>query len=147
MKFFKASWPFLLVFCCFGCSPRKRKKDVVYHESVSSCEARLTDIPFPLNSVPSDVGLCDSYGDETKTQQDAAQMAVSFVTTLSRDKLGEFYHQEMERFGWKELCIIHAIDESLLLYEKPFRLCTISLRINQKQRRACSVVRVFVSAK
>lgn len=124
MKAFYTTFLMISVLLCAGC---RSKKKVVHREAVSSCEARLVDVPFPLEAMPRDldfapVGHCGMVSNK----QDAhAQVAVEFYTALSSNELIHFYHREMEQLGWKELSVFTIQDESILLYEKPFKLCFI----------------------
>jgi hypothetical protein len=123
MKFLLASWCFFLLLFATSCS---NKKNVVHHRPVSSCEARLVDVPFPLQVIPKELDF--SAEDAT------AHVAVEFYTTLSGDQLGDFYHKEMEQYGWKELCVFNVVDERLLLFEKPFKFCVISIRLGTSHK-------------
>lgn len=134
MKFFRASWSFLLLLLVTGCN---KKKNMVHHGPVSSCEARLVDVPFPLAVTPRELGIIvDDHSNQ--------DVIIEFKTALSRDELGGFYHKEMEQYGWKELSICNAVDEQLLLFEKPFKFCIISIRCKGNNT---TIIRYFISQK
>lgn len=133
----KALWPFTALLFCFGCGSKQSKKIKVYRESVASCEARLIDIPFPFDVSPVELELF------SKNSDIRAQNVIEFITTLSREQLGEFYRTETERLGWKELSIFETANESLYIFEKPFKYCIITIRAYKKRFK----VHCFISAK
>lgn len=83
-------------------------------------EARLTDIPIPLNAKP--VPNC-FWMDE----KESAGVMLGYRVTASLQEIVSFYSQEMERFGWDNVVCFDA-HEHLLVFEKPGRVCSISLR-------------------
>jgi len=97
-------------FCLFlsGCL-KESKKAVDVHE----CEARLSDIALPLDGKP----IKKFLGPQT------------FVYSIKKDvkELRSFYEQEMERFGWN-LIALDNHHETLLIFDKPHRICTVSIR-------------------
>jgi len=83
-------------------------------------EARLTDIPIPLNAKPLPKYF---WMDE----QESAGVMLGYCVTASPQEIVSFYSQEMERFGWDQIVYCNA-HEHLLIFEKPGRVCSISLR-------------------
>ena len=80
-------------------------------------EAQYTDIPLPVQtrvhvitgSTPQSTGL-------------------TYVSIFSMTDLVRFYELEMERLGWKQLQLFSVESEILLVFEKPEKLCTVSIR-------------------
>ncbi len=80
-------------------------------------QAHLADIPLPIQaeihmlggSTPSATGL-------------------TFISNFSLPDLVKFYEFEMERLGWRQLHMFGVESEVLLVFEKPEKLCTISIR-------------------
>ncbi len=80
-------------------------------------EAQLVDIPLPL------------YAQPQALPSDGDTRAFKFSTSLAREPLIELYRTDMERFGWRERGSMTTIPEVVLLYEKPYTWCTISIRL------------------
>ena len=76
--------------------------------------ARLHDVSFPLGVDP-----CKIRFDE--------QVVLTYNSPQSLNELIVFYKRDMECLGWKERLVIEA-DESMLLFEKPSKMCVIVLR-------------------
>ncbi len=93
---------------------------VDYQLRALSLEAQLSDIPIPLGSEPIN---------EFFTQDPADGIGVVFGYTNKAEvsKLYDFFKDESIRLGWSFSGGIQSI-ESLLTFEKPDRICTISLR-------------------
>ena len=86
------------------------------HPRLSAGEqARIHDIPFPLQVQPRKLLLTES------------QMVISYTSYLTQEELSAFYHTGMDYWGWEELGIVRS-DESCLMFAKPSKLCTIVLR-------------------
>lgn len=83
-------------------------------------EARLTDIPTPLNAKP----VPNYFWMDKK---ESAGVMLGYSVTASPQEIVSFYSQEMERFGWDQIAYFDAC-EHLLIFEKPGRVCSISLR-------------------
>ena len=80
-------------------------------------EAHLTDIPLPVQVAPHT--LSGSTADST---------GLTFISTFELGDLVKFYQFEMERLGWKELHLFSVESEVLLVFEKPQKFCTVSIR-------------------
>lgn len=80
-------------------------------------EARLYDFPILLNAKPIFKNQCD---EEHGTY-------FSYTVPVDRNDAVTFYEQEMERLGWR-LFSRFDHDEILLNFEKPTKVCSISLR-------------------
>jgi hypothetical protein len=85
-------------------------------------EAKLVNVPLPFG-----LKLLDQSVDNFYISDD--QVVVGYtVTEHALIDIIEFYRVEMERFGWRQL-ISFNISESILVFERPGRICIISLRI------------------
>ncbi len=85
-------------------------------------EARLIDIPLPLQLVP-------DYRYSLAQEQDGSLYA--FMSDMTHEQLLEFYRVEMEREGWK--VIASAADvESVMVCRKPTRICVITISTGKK---------------
>ncbi len=88
-------------------------------------QARLYDIPVPIMAEP----------DFEYTWSDATGNRVLgfLVTADSTDELVAFYRAHMERLGWRERVIING-REVLIEFEKPEKLCCVSVRPENEQK-------------
>lgn len=136
-----------LLFTCFSlgillssCAKQesKNKKYATSLDSVYQQEAMLADIPVPLYDQR--ILLDNTYG---STEQNA--IVLGYKSTLSLEEIIQFYAAEMERLGWWQL-MIYKGPESLLNFEKPGRLCTISIRFHNKKSKYQEIF-VFSGAK
>ncbi len=85
-------------------------------------EAKLSDIPLPGFSQP----IPEYYsGDDG--------LVLGYRTTLSADDLCSFYQTEMEREGWLASAKQFCGQISSLSFEKPDRVCRVSIVSQQKQ--------------
>lgn len=82
-------------------------------------EAKLSDIPLALSLQP----LADFCMQPTSPDT----IILGYESMLSVNDLITFYHREMERCGWRLLTQFQG-HETLLTFEKPRRICTISIR-------------------
>ncbi len=109
--------------CCIILLPACYKKlsnhAVHYYDQQPelSNEAHLTDIPFPIQVTAH--ALSGSSPDCT---------GLTFISTFELRDLVKFYQFEMERLGWKELHLFSVESEVLLVFEKPQKFCTVSIR-------------------
>jgi hypothetical protein len=83
-------------------------------------EARLIDIPIPLHAKP-EPKYC--WIDEAES----ASVMLSYTFVTSPHDIASFYIKEMERSGWDQIMCLDAC-EYMLIFEKPGRVCSISLR-------------------
>ncbi len=112
------------VLCCILILPacyKKLSNNVSHHyydeQPVLKSEAHLTDIPLPVQVAPHT--LSGSTADST---------GLTFISTFELGDLVKFYQFEMERLGWKELHLFSVESEVLLVFEKPQKFCTVSIR-------------------
>ena len=83
-------------------------------------EARLADIPIPLNAKP----IPKKFWADTK---ESAGFMLSYLVNKPLQEIASFYSQEMERFGWDQVVFLGAC-EYFLSFEKPGRVCSVLLR-------------------
>lgn len=98
-------------------------------------EAKLIDIPIPLNACPVPYYFAD-------VSNRGQELSLAYESTMSSDDLVLFYTQEMERLGWKKAASIHTV-ETLLYFEKPDRFCVISLRPESEKTAEASILIIF----
>ncbi len=103
-----------------ACYKKLGKKPTLHHydkQPVLTQQAHLTDIPLPIQAE-----VRELHG-ATHTSS-----GLTFVSTFCLADLVRFYELEMERLGWKELHLFSVESEVLLVFEKPERFCTVSIR-------------------
>ncbi|HBR70999.1 TPA: hypothetical protein DIC20_00865 [Candidatus Dependentiae bacterium] len=109
-----------LCLLCTGCLKEKRAPI-----DIQLCEARLSDIPIPLNCRPLSASISET--------------SFAYNTAKTVDELSTYYRAEMERLGW-DVTGENNSDESVLIFAKPYRVAVISLR----PHRHITLVRVDV---
>lgn len=82
-------------------------------------QSKLTDVPLPLASLP-----VENY--ETLMPSDHGMM-LAYTTSMTSGDVAAYYRAEMEREGWRLLTSLEG-PETTLMFEKPRKLCVISLR-------------------
>jgi hypothetical protein len=82
-------------------------------------QTKLADVPFPLGSTP-----VEQFDGCVPTDQG---MIVAFVSPLALPEVATYFAAEMEREGWRTVAHLDG-PEAVLMFEKPRRLCSISLR-------------------
>jgi len=95
-----------------------------FSESVRQIEAKLYDIPVPIDSE----SLKGYFGCTSTKNSSQNSIILGYVNTLSDTDIIAFYNQEMERLGWKQICFFDGINdgiEKLLLFKKPSRFCSV----------------------
>lgn len=103
----------------------KQKHQAVTARKAQEVQARLADIPIPLGAEP--------YGQWQ--QENNGQMTMRYVcSAIDLDALIFLYEQEMERLGWQQQAIFVG-QESLLMFSKPTRFCTIFVKDFIKSKR------------
>ena len=123
MKAIKKVQVIVLFLCLFlsGCSKKIKKGDSIKSLQMSVCEqeARLVDVPIPVNAKP--ITNFDQRYKSGKTCQ------LSYRLDSSEINLEKFYENGMERSGWKKIAKC-SCQELLLIFEKPSKICVISVR-------------------
>ena len=129
------SWVLIPIFCLTipACSPKQIKhssaestqtgsEQFLQQESqtllVKEQEAKLIDIPVPLNAQP----IFNYF-----THDSSDGMSLAYKTEQPHQEIVTLYDQEMECFGWKKAAFFDGV-ESLLHFEKPGRYCSVSVR-------------------
>lgn len=103
-------------------------------------EAKLYDIPTMVGSIPVEF--------DTQRIVSEGQAMLAFVSQYDQDMVTNFYHFEMENAGWKRIASIKGF-ENTLLFQKPKKVCIISIRTlsgKHKYQYPC-LVHVSVSGK
>lgn len=102
---------------------------MVHQKTLALYEARLVDVPFPLDA--------NFLGEESEDLTKDYLDSFTVQTDLSLQDITRFYEQEMERLGWKTVFIgDHSLRSGIqteaqelnFLYEKPCKYCLISAR-------------------
>lgn len=91
-----------------------------YQLMALALEAKFGDIPIPLGSEP----ICDFF---THMPTDSMSIMFGYTNVTEASSLYNFFKTECLRLGWRLMGGIQSI-ESMLTFEKPDRICTISLR-------------------
>jgi len=105
-----------------GCMKKPSRQSNSF--AINQQEAKLIDIPIPLYEKWLSMEVDDSNSQDTTI--------FGYHSLLSETALIDFYLHEMERLGWRQLAFFQGT-ESLLQFESPERLCSISIRSIGKQ--------------
>lgn len=123
---------FAFVFISFiiGCS----RKGYIFKESkvqsnVKLHEAKLFDIPFPLN-----------YSLLTSTEDDKF---ISLSVFNKSESIVSFYKDEMFNLGWKKLATFESPTQHCLVFEKPYKFILVLIRYKNNH----SQVDIFIKLK
>jgi hypothetical protein len=95
-----------------GQSVIKRFQDVAY---IHQQEAKLTDIPLPLNVEPL---FCEQSFDA---------MLFAYACSMENNEIIAFFQREMERAGWQFHAVFRTF-ETMIVFTKPGKTSVISLR-------------------
>lgn len=109
-----------------------KKTDSSASSSLSTCdknrlayhEKKFVDVPLPL-SCSKVVGYDD--------QVTATSTSLTRTTSMSAPQLVEFYACMLEQLGWCLKTSTVCPHERVLVWEKPHKLCVISLRTSPQQ--------------
>lgn len=97
-------------------------------------EARLLDIPFPINAGPLlNLGL---------DEEDQRKIVITFSINQDSEDILAFYRSQMECLGWYETALVKGY-QTCVLFQKPSRICVIT--INHFDKSALSEVVLFVA--
>ncbi len=103
---------------------RSKKNQNRTLEDIKIQEAKQADIPIPMSAI----SLSRQY------HVDADQVMLGYRDyTLSPQAIITFYEHEMERLGWRFVFAVSGY-ESMLQFEKPDRLCIVSIRPHSASR-------------
>jgi len=97
-----------------------QQRTISFRDQAEQSEARLEDVPIPIMAKIQGAS-CDDQG---------GTMFV-YDVTLEKEKMIEFYADEMERLGWEKVSLFDA-DEVLMSFSKPCKVCTVSIRPTRK---------------
>jgi hypothetical protein len=102
-------------------SAQKRAEDPIdYRLKALSLEAKYSDIPIPLGSEP----LYDFF---KQLPFDERSIMFGYTNKTGISELYNYFKAEFMRLGWSFMGGIQDI-ESMLTFEKPDRVCSVSLR-------------------
>lgn len=109
---------------------RKQKKLSIL-ETARTQEARLIDVPLPLDVKP--------IGDFFEQEESLGQaLALGYKTDMPAEQLVDFYAREMERYGWQCFSELHGA-EHFASFVKPDRYCSVSVRPH-RTKKGCDLV-------
>lgn len=91
-----------------------------YRLCALTLEAQYTDIPIPLGSEP----IADFFRQDS---DDEKGVILGYTHKAERQKMYDFFKAECPRLGWVDMGGMQGV-ESMLMFEKPDRLCMISFR-------------------
>ncbi|MBT3456208.1 hypothetical protein HN446_04040 [bacterium] len=130
----KVSEILVLFFCLFFVQSCKREQNKVHHLlRAKEQEARLFDVPVPVSA-----RLIVS--EQPGRKGESGQM-LRYKIDSTTDELLTFYGKQMERSGWKKLCEAVA-QESVFIFEKPNKVCSVSIRPSETARKSVFVISV-----
>lgn len=101
--------------------------------SLRQQEARLIDIPIPVQADPLSLHG-DRLGNEEKSS-----LVLAYRVYSKKQDIRSFFALEMERLGWNMIADIEDV-ESLLVFVKPTKVCTVSMRSNYEQEASLLIV-------
>jgi len=106
-----------------------------FAELVRQNEAKLSDIPIPFNSEP----IKDYFGFFAEEKK----IIMGYKNYTKDLDIVTFYNQEMERLGWKNIAFFNG-PETLMIFEKPSRLCSILLGESSRTRKAREHIKIII---
>jgi hypothetical protein len=134
-----------LLFLVPACRRSGHEVAVARHAQYGTCavldEKRLTDVSLPVGVQAYEISQASS--EEHKEKRQAFSFATTFETDLALAMLVEFYENDMERLGWKQVASVPLTSGSFLTYETPRKLCSLFIEDRGSRRD----VTVFISAR
>lgn len=108
--------------------------------SIRQREAQLIDVAIPINAV--------SLGchEDQLANTDKDSLVLAYRVYLKSHDIKSFFMLEMERLGWNMIARVDNI-ESLLVFSKPTKVCTISLRKFNSQDASSLIVITYANNK
>lgn len=102
---------------------------------LAQLEAQLIDIPVPLSSEPVffDGFMC----------QTVEQGMLRYRAPLSIAELILWYSDQMELLGWQKVCVIEQDAFKYALFEKPTRVCTLSLEQTKNKSYPATIALIY----
>lgn len=128
-----------LLLICSGC--RRSNQSVCSVPSSAAVlldEKRLTDVSLPVGVQAYDITKKVEQG-----QQKKYTLATTFETSLAYAMLVEFYQNDMERLGWKQVVEIPLDNGIFFTFETPRKLCSICIEDQGDMRR----VTIFIATR
>ncbi len=129
-----------------ACTHRKIKKaaplraaflfDASNTESTSQLSGHPDNALFLATNVDTDVALYQAkldipflFGSQliVEDDEDAQQKVIRYETDVDVPFIADFYRNEMERLGWQYVSGM-ASAESILIFQKPYKMATVSVR-------------------
>lgn len=111
---------------------QNKSKSVLALERMQHEHAKYTDIAVPLSAR----SLCYESPDNISNARGAI---LAFEIQSSRPAIELFYEQQMECLGWQLIAVTQGT-ESVLFFDKPQRICSVSLRPVQKSKEQKTVI-------
>jgi hypothetical protein len=109
--------------------------------TIHELEAKLTDIPIPMQAIP-----LFSATDQDKQLDTFQELCLGYHSELESDEIIKFYNAEMERLGWQQKGIF-VQPEALLIFEKPHKICAISIRSKKNSSATHTCLFIFLGQK
>lgn len=95
-------------------------QDYAAHARIKQQEAQLVDISIPLHA--------QSLGfHEASITSSSDSLMLAYRIDWQYENICSFFTVEMERLGWELMANLKDV-ESLLVFAKPTKICTVSLR-------------------
>lgn len=139
-----------------GCLPKKDSQAAVSKTAAFSLQDLQTNIDIPksiahdtefeakLIDIPSMIGSV--IIDHDSIEHDDT-LNYSLASCQEQQAVIDFYLQEMECNGWQRISVMQGI-ESLLLFEKPHKICAISIRpLSNKSHPYQTFIHIMVNPK
>ena len=111
---------------------RKQKK-IAACERARQQEARLADIPIPLNVEP----LSNFFQHDLDATTRHASLG--YHTDMSAAQVNNFFKREMERYGWQCMSDVSG-PELFASFVKPEKFCAISIRPKSGKRAGSDII-------
>ncbi|KKP35789.1 MAG: hypothetical protein UR26_C0002G0089 [candidate division TM6 bacterium GW2011_GWF2_32_72] len=128
--------PLVILSSCGGAKKIKKTNEVISRNAIwRQYEAKCADVAIPLDSKP----LIENFGMDKEEEQ----TNFAYACSLEKMELLDFYIKEMERLGWSLIKKFDSDLEALLNFEKPSKVCSVSLRDRDK----CREIFIFVAPK
>ncbi|HRN77663.1 MAG TPA: hypothetical protein PLU71_00315 [Candidatus Dependentiae bacterium] len=103
-----------------------KKNNRIPTDLIQEQEAKLSDIPIPLNVLP----ILHFFKDQEISSSHAMLGYISY--DMSAVQVAEFYVHEMEWLGWQQVAYFNGIEQQLIFF-KPGKICSISVRPSHKK--------------
>lgn len=115
-----------------------------FTDQVEQLIAKYPDIPFPLH-----VSFAKSprVSVVERGRHEARSFRIDAVSVQSPVELNRAYEHEMERLGWQRLALFEDVSETVLLFNKPQRICVISLRQSRRVASNATAIVIHVGDK